>query len=60
MKKFDVTIWYSLPRWKTFTINAESEQEARDKAGEILWHEDTHTWNDTNDADVEMEVEESK
>lgn len=59
MKKYDVTIWYTLPRWKTFTIEAENEQDARDKAGEILWDEDTSTWNDASDADVEMDIEAS-
>lgn len=56
-KLYEVTIWYSVPKWACFDIKADSEEEARRIAESKLMDEDTSTWNDASDAEITFDIE---
>lgn len=58
MKKFNVRVWYTVPRWKEITIEANSQQDAYRIGMNMLESEDTFSWNEWDDAEREIDVEE--
>lgn len=58
MPKYNVTMWYSCPRWKTFEVEAENPDSAEDAAREIIWDENVNDWAECDDADLDVDVQE--
>lgn len=57
MQTFNVTMMYTVPRYKEFKIEAESEGEARRKARVIFLNEDTSDWSECDDASLDIDIE---
>jgi len=56
MAKYKINMIYTTSKWTEIEIEASSENDARMKA-ELCFMEQDLEWQDTNDADLDVDVE---
>ena len=58
MPRYNIRVWYTVPRWKEVQVEADSPASARRIGHRMLESEDTNSWQEWDDCETEIDVEE--